>query len=45
MAEALHTVHVNLAADSLERSYPIEIGRGLLTDTETKHPCALARID
>ncbi|MDG2460662.1 MAG: 3-dehydroquinate synthase [Luminiphilus sp.] len=33
MAEALHTVHVNLAADSLERSYPIEIGRGLLTDT------------
>ena len=33
MAETLHTLRVDLSASARDRSYPIRIGRGLLSDT------------
>ena len=43
MSELLHNVRVNLASDTLERGYPIEIGRGLLGDASEWQPWTAGR--
>ena len=38
MPELLHTLQVDLAAATADRSYPIQIGRGLISDASTWQP-------
>ena len=38
MPELLHTLQVDLAAATADRSYPIQIGRGLIADASTWQP-------
>ena len=38
MPELLHTLHVDLAAATADRSYPIHIGRGLIADASIWQP-------
>ena len=35
MPDLLHTLHVDLASSAEDRSYPIDIGRGLIGDAAT----------
>ena len=43
MAELLHTLQVDLAAATADRSYPIQIGRGLIADASTWQPLVEGR--
>ena len=43
MPELLHTLQVDLAAATAHRSYPIQIGRGLIADASTWQPLVEGR--
>ena len=43
MPELLHTLQVDLAAATADRSYPIQIGRGLIADASTWQPLVEGR--
>ena len=43
MSELLHTLHVDLAAATADRSYPIQIGRGLIADASIWQPLVQGR--
>ena len=43
MPELLHTLQVDLAAAKADRSYPIQIGRGLIADASTWQPLVEGR--
>jgi 3-dehydroquinate synthase len=43
MPELLHTLHVDLAAATDDRSYPIQIGRGLIADASIWQPMVQGR--
>ena len=43
MPELLHTLHVDLASVAADRSYPIQIGRGLITDASIWQPLVEGR--
>ena len=43
MPELLHTLHVDLAAATADRSYPIHIGRGLIADASIWQPLVQGR--
>ena len=43
MPELLHTLHVDLSSATADRSYPIQIGRGLIGDESTWQPLAQGR--
>ena len=43
MPELLHTLHVDLASVAEDRSYPIQIGRGLITDASIWQPLVEGR--
>ena len=38
MPELLHTLYVDLASATADRSYPIQIGRGLIADVSIWQP-------
>ena len=43
MPELLHTLHVDLASVAVDRSYPIQIGRGLIADVSIWQPLVEGR--